>query len=464
MKDAFIYRLFRGNLSVYQWIYLGLFLLTLLPWPMLAFVSMFIFDSPTQSRYDEISRDGIALTILAYPLLLFILFKLGFKLSRWRNSPVWFYVLPWTPFLLLVAFFLLDSSELAQSKPDNYDPETFERIDVSYSKDKNHAYYLNEVIEGALPESFEVLGEGYSKDALHGFYERELIPGADPASLVLAERQSRNQFFRVLAHDGKDYYDGSTPLHVADHDSFKAVGEGWFIDRKQVYFLGLIPQKRETRRMPIADYDSFRMLNYRYACDNKCVYYNDTIVEGADPATIRVVEDPLVVAQDKHCVYFEGRATDVKDFAKLKGHPLNGSRGMFYTEGVNVYNHDLQKMPEGTDAGSLRKVTDYRDWYADKNRVYYENRVIPNADPSKIEVFPSYYLFKDYSSHNNKNSLYSHDGTHVYYKDSLMHDVDIATFKCGYDFVDSVSFAFDKNKYYKGLPTSRTEQLKAGNL
>lgn len=463
-KRSFLERLFGGEPSGSQRVYFVVMLLSLLLWPMIAFGSIFIFDAPIHNQYDGIARYGIVLTIWAYPILLFVLFRLGFKLSERSNTLIWFYVMPWVPFLLVVGFFILESSELSQYKPDNYDSRTFLRIDKSYSKDKNHVYLNNEVIEGALPESFIVVGEGYSKDALHVFYEHELVSGADPASFVVSEEPKEDHFFIVLAHDNKDYYHRSTPLQVADYDSFKSVKDGWFIDQKQVYYEGYLARERNSERMPIADYGSFRVLNERYACDNRCVYYTDTIVVGADPSTIRVIDDQLVLAQDKYCVYYEGKATEAKDFAKLVSNPLKESRGIFYTEGSTIYTSDLKRMPEGTDMASLRRVTDYRDWYADKNRVYYENKIIQNVDPRKIEIFPVHYLSENYASNNNKNSYYSHDGTHVYYRDSLMNGVDIATFKCGYDYVDSISFAFDKNRYYKGYPTPLTEKLKAGSI
>lgn len=463
-KRSFVERVFGGEPSGSQRVYFVAFLLTLLLWPMIAFVSIFIFDAPIHNLYDEIVRYGIVLTIWTYPILLFVLFRLGYKLSERSNSPVWFYAMPWTPFILVVAFSILASSEVSQYKPDDYDSKTFVRIDKTYSKDKNHAYLNNEVIEGALPDSFEVLAERYSKDALHVFYEHELVPGADPSTFVVTESPTEDFFVIILAHDNKDYYHRSTPLHVADYDSFKPVEDGWFIDRKLVYYEGYLAREKNSVRMPISDYDSFRVLNERYACDDRCVYYTDTIVEGADPATIRVIKGQLAMAQDRYCVYYEGKATEVKDFAKLVSHPLKASRGIFYTEGSNIYTSDLKRMPEGTDMSSLRRVNDYRDWYVDKNRVYYENKVIPGVSPSKIEIFPVHYLSENYASNNNKNSYYSHDGTHVYYRDSLMNGVDIATFKCGYDYEDSISFAFDKNKYYKGHSTPLTEKLKAGNI
>lgn len=449
-----------GVLSERQRIYFVLFLLSLFLWPIIAFGSVFIFDSPIHNPFDEIARYGIALTIWTYPAFLIFLFKLGYKLSAKSQSSWIYYALPWIPMVLVTAFSILANSEISQAKPDNYDSQTFKRIDNRYSKDKNHVYLLNEEIKGALPESFEVLSEEYSKDAVHVFFRHEMIPGANPSSFVIPEKTDQNR----LTHDNKDYYNGSTPLHVADYNSFKAAGKNWFIDRKQVYYVGILSKSRSNHPMPVADFDSFRVLNERYACDSRCVYFEDTIAVGADPATLHIINESLLLAQDKHGVYYEGKTTDVKDFAKLTRHILNDSYSIFYTEGSNIYTYKMQKMPKATDITTLRRVNEYRDWYADKNRVYYENKIIPNANPRKIEIFPSHYLSEIYASKNNKSYDYSHDGTHVYYRDSQMEGVDIATFKCGYDFVDSVSFAFDKNRYYEGHPTNLIEKLKMGNL
>lgn len=166
-KRSFLERVCGGEPTGSQRVYFVAFLLSLLLWPMIAFGSIFIFDAPILNQYDEIARYGIVLTIWTYPILLFVLFRLGFKLSERSHSPVWFYAMPWVPFILVVAFYLLGVSELSQYKPENYDSKTVVRIDKPYSKDQNHAYFNNEVIEGALPESFEVLGEGYSRDDFH---------------------------------------------------------------------------------------------------------------------------------------------------------------------------------------------------------------------------------------------------------------------------------------------------------
>ena len=77
-------------------------------------------------------------------------------------------------------------------------------------------------------------------------------------------------------------------------------------------------------------------------------------------------------------------------------------------------------------------------------------------------IFPSHYVSEEHVSNNNKDHYYSCDGNLVFYRDSLMQGVDVPSFICGYDYVESQSFAFDRNRYYQGTPNPRLEKLRQG--
>ena len=62
----------------------------------------------------------------------------------------------------------------------------------------------------------------------------------------------------------------------------------------------------------------------------------------------------------------------------------NGLYETFHTDGKTVYNPELMAMPVGTDFSTIHRVERYRDWYADKNRVYYENRLLSEAKPQTV--------------------------------------------------------------------------------
>jgi hypothetical protein len=356
----------------------------------------------------------------------------------------------------------LASSEYAARKPEGYDLATFKRINESFAKDINHVYYCNEILEDADPKTFRALSEDYSADSRHVWYRENKIEGANPQTFVAPEKNDSLNFTIGLAHDDHDYYRQNNPLHVADMGSFKQIDGSWAVDRQNVYFIGLEAHLGKDI-VPIGDYSTFRVLNHLYAVDAKCAYYKNMIVEGADPKTFVVLDGGNDYGQDKNRVYYQDRGTTIRNLDALKHRNMgNGLYETFHTDGKTVYNPKLMAMPFGTDFSTIHRVERYRDWYADKNRVYYENRLLPEAKPQTFKVFPIHYVSKDYVSNNNKDFNYSYDANRVYYRDSLMLGVDVASFICGYDYVDSISFAFDKNRYYQGRPNPRLEKLRQG--
>jgi hypothetical protein len=439
-----------------------LMILSLTLWPLLFFVSLFFFDAPIRTTVDEISRWGMVLTIWLYPLYLLPLMRSWFQLSKCLRATWLFYLCPLIPIIIFFSFVELASSEYAAKKPKGYDPATFERLNESFAKDINHVYFYNEILEDADPKTFRALDEDYSADSRHVWYRENKIEGANPQTFVAPEKNDSLNFTIGLAHDDHDYYRQNNPLHIADMGSFRQIDGSWAVDRQNVYFIGLEAHVGKDI-VPIGDYSTFRVLNHLYAVDAKCAYYKNKVVEGADPKTFVVLDGGNDYGQDKNRVYYQDCGTTIRNLDALKHRKMgNGLYETFHTDGKTVYNPKLMPMPVGTDYKTLHRVERYRDWYADKNRVYYENRLLPDANPHTFKIFPSHYVSKDYVSNNNKDFNNSYDGNRVYYRDSLMHGVDVASFICGYDYVDSISFAFDKNRYYQGRPNPRLEKLRQG--
>lgn len=463
IKDrGLIARILGGQPTVLQKIFFWLMVISLLIWPLLFFGSLFLFDAPFRSTVDETCRYGIFITILLYPIYLFPLMRFCLWASRRLKASWLFFLCPLIPIVVISLFIKIASSEYAAEKPEGYDSSTFVRLNEAYSKDVNHVYYHNEILNLADPSSFRVLNENYSADNRYVWYNNDTIPGADPATFVAPENKNDFSFSLSLAHDAHDYYHGTSPLHVADVSSFKEIDGSWAIDCKNVYYLGLDASLGENN-IPIGDYATFKALSFRYAKDSKCVYYENQIVEGADPKTFRVLEGEQHFAQDKNRVYYQASGTSIRDLKSLRHKNMNeGLNEAFHTDGTTVYNSELMAMPAGCDFATIHRVERYRDWYADRNRVYYENRLLTGANPLTFRIFQSHYVSENHVSNNNKDDDYSCDVDHVYYQDSLITGVDIATFICGYDYVNSCSFAFDKNRYYQGTPNPRLEKLRQG--
>ena len=462
-KKGFVARILGEQPTLLQEVYFWLMVLFLpLIWPLFFFVSIFFFDAPSGSTVYEICRWGMALTIWLFPFYLLPLIGLWFRLSKHLRARWLYYFCPLIPVIIFLSFMELSSSEFAERKPEGYDPSSFIRINETFAKDINHVYYCNEILEDADPKSFRALSEGYSADSRHVWYGEEIIEGANPQTFVAPEKNNSLDISIDLAHDDHDYYWQNDPLHVADMSSFRQIDDSWAVDRQNVYYIGIEAEIGKDI-VPVGDYRSFRVLNQLYAVDAKYVYYKNQIVEGADPKTFVVLKGGKDYGQDKTRVYCEARGTTIRNLDALKHRKMgNGLYETFHTDGKTVYNPELMAMPVGTDFSTIHRVERYRDWYADKNRVYYENRLLPEANPQTFKIFPSHYVSEDYVSNNNKDANYSCDGNRVYYRDSLMQGVDIASFICGYDFVVSTSFAFDKNRYYQGSPNPRLEKLRQG--
>ena len=459
-RCGLIARILGGQPTVLQKIFFWLMVLSLLIWPVFFFVSIFIWDAPIHSTVDEICRWGMVLTVWLYPLCLIPLMRLCYLASMRLRASWLFCFCPVVPVAMFFLFASIASSEFAAEKPEGYDASTFERLSQTYAKDVNHVYYHNEILDLADPSSFRVLSENYSVDKRHVWHNGDIIEGADPATFVAPDACGSLDFSLLLTHDAHDYYLGREPLHVADMSSFKRKGSCWAVDNQNVYYIGMDAQIGKDI-VPIGDYQTFRALNDCYAADDKYVYFKSEIVEGADPKSFVPLSGEREYGHDKNRTYYHARGTSIQNLDALKH--KNMERGLwdaFHTDGTIVYNPKLLPMPAGCDFATIHRVERYRDWYADKNRVYYENLLLPEAKPQTFRIFQTHYVSEDYVSNNNKNSYYSFDGNRVYYRDSLMLGVDIPSFICGYDYVDSCSFAFDKNRYYQGSPNPRLEKLR----
>ena len=64
------------------------------------------------------------------------------------------------------------------------DAASFRPLDGPYASDKNRAYWMGKVIDGADPASFRVLNAAFecSADAARAYYRQTVIAGEDPRS------------------------------------------------------------------------------------------------------------------------------------------------------------------------------------------------------------------------------------------------------------------------------------------
>ena len=107
-KKGLAARILGGQPTPNQKAYFWLVILSLLLWPMGFFVSIFFFDTPIRTTFDEICRWGMVLTVWLYPLYLLPLIRLWFRLSK-RIGATWlYYFCPLIPVAIFYMFMQLD--------------------------------------------------------------------------------------------------------------------------------------------------------------------------------------------------------------------------------------------------------------------------------------------------------------------------------------------------------------------
>ena len=325
------------------------------------------------------------------------------------------------------------------------DPATFEDLGNGYARDDQKAFLEGKIIKGADGRTFKCLEQPYAVDASHVFHKYTMMTGADPKSFMI-----HGQY---LTEDENDYFWCGKPIHVSDKKTFVIIGDKdnefthWAKDKNNAYYMGEQP-------VPLADYDSFHVIKEtdswgiqgHYAADKYRVYYKDHIVEGADPETFTEIID--WVGQDKHRVYYQWKATDIKDYNQLS------HIGGFYSDGSHIYTHEFE-MVEDADARTFRQFGSqwygYGSWYVDKDHVWWREKHVVGMKEVKEADAATFQLVQVYNYSDgttDTSESFAKDKSHVFYRGSIIPGADPATFEI-ID-IDGSLTTFDKNRIYEG--------------
>ena len=321
------------------------------------------------------------------------------------------------------------------------DPATFEDLGDGYGRDAKHAFLEGNIIKGADGKTFNYLGKNYAVDVNRAFHFDSIISDIDPKSFKVHSNS--------LTEDKNDFYWNGKAIHVADKKTFVVIGDDddeetlWAKDKFNAYYMGFPP-------VPLADYESFHPINDHtpfisragdYAVDKYRVYYKDHIVEGADPESFKEVF--ISVGQDKYRVYYEWKATKIKNYEQLS------IIGDFRTDGLYVYTDKLEVL-EGADPHTFKQIEDSRYWYADKDHVWHFDKLVKEADVSSFQPVYLYEFYLGKIESRGTDFWYGKDKNHVFYEDSIISGADPSTFeKIGFEDCESWT-VFDKNRIYEG--------------
>ena len=271
-------------------------------------------------------------------------------------------------------------------------------------------------LEGADPKTFEVvLSEYWAKDATHVYYEAKAIPDADPKTFEAFDSSyagdSGQIYWRGAVIPGAKGYDPGVPFEVLN-------GNG-------------------TR-----------------AKDKHHVYSSGNIVEGADPATYRLIGDGRVARDrnDYYAVNFEdnlgGQYPLHMNMAAFKllipAEPTGMSNDPWDNLWEQLWARDDTKYVVG---GKTYPIADPATFEAlgygfakDAKQAYFLDKVIAGADPHTFRIVspdhPANWAWTF--------ARYAKDANRVYYKGEIVPDADAATFEV----VNEREFK-DKNHTYR---------------
>ncbi|MFV0473038.1 MAG: DKNYY domain-containing protein [Pikeienuella sp.] len=156
------------------------------------------------------------------------------------------------------------------------------------------------------------------------------------------------------------------PLSGVDPHGFRQLGERWFRDGRRVYGQGETPTKLFWFVARGADADSFVVLNERYGADRAAGYYITNLrLPTEEPGSLEIVS------------YYYGRG-------QKPGIHVNESH--FAKDSAKVYAYGVAI--EGAHAPSFRSIGDEGKYFADRDRIYCENRPMPEADRESFICAP----------------------------------------------------------------------------
>jgi len=224
----------------------------------------------------------------------------------------------------------------------------------------------------------------------------------------------------------------------ADPESFEVLDDDYGRDKIHAFYRGEIIKG--------ADGGSFRAIGKWYAADKVQVYLSGDLIENADPATFKV--HSYYFAEDVSDFYWSGKALNVRDKStfKLLGESdswqtkwakdrYNG----YYLDGGVISDIDYETF-HPIDA---KKNNHSGSYAADKNRVYFMDMIVPEADPLTFKEVAFYIgqdkyraykgatptQIKDYTRLRRLGDMYA-DGVNVYDHDfHILPNADAETFE-----------------------------------
>lgn len=291
---------------------------------------------------------------------------------------------------------------------DGADIATFTALSKHYAKDKSSVFYCDTYRESqnyyltkrstifhipdADPVSFIMLGDEYSpyaKDDKSAYLNGTGFPVKDVGSLELISGWFIKDKYQV--------YHGQKPVKGSDPGSFIILDQFFAKDNKQAYYYtfpsegGVIPI--------VCNSASFTLLEYPYSKDANSVFYIDAIMDGVDASTFSILGSAY--SKDKNLVYHNDKklsGADAASFMVLAKDEAMSEDDHYGKDKAGIYWKD--KKFGLADPGSFKVLGN--GYTVDDRQVFYNTKVVKDADPVSFKVYPHFFGNADAEDKNRK--------------------------------------------------------------
>lgn len=129
--------------------------------------------------------------------------------------------------------YFLDGTDL---KAFHCNSASFLPLSYPFSKDDKQVFYKEKPISGVKIVSFEILGNSYSKDSDHVYFENHLVQNASPKDFSLVPGYENTTTVVKYGRDKQFVYNETNKLVGRDPASFVILDLGYTKDASNVYF------------------------------------------------------------------------------------------------------------------------------------------------------------------------------------------------------------------------------------
>ena len=252
-------------------------------------------------------------------------------------------------------------------------------------RDKNNIYYKVNLVSRDADNFVQYSDPNIFMDSKNVF-ELKSVPKPKYSGenhFVIVEGANPKTFesvpgFKFLYRDDQHVFYRNKMVASAKIDNLRKI-ESFWTDGQSVFF--------NEHKLKDADISSFQVLDYPYARDAGNLYYEHLLMEGASPEGLIEIKNSNGYATAGTLVFFEGK-------------PL-----------------------KDVDLESLEKI--YYHYWKDKQRVYFENELLQDADPNTFELL---------KNTRGRVTDFGRDANSVFYKSRKLEGVNPSTFvKSGKD-------------------------------